>query len=119
MALLAKGSTVVTVDAGQTIVFNGLDLRPLTGREITLAIAYDNLTTYTGVNALLRWGIASLGSAQMAAGVDSAGAADTNLVGTSDGAYSKRMHIGGDRGEIFLDPAGTGGSVTVHWAVIG
>lgn len=117
--ILAKGFTFVNVDAGVTVVLSGLDLSKFVGRELTLAIAYNDLTTYTGVNALLNWGLATEGGGESAPGVDNTGVADTDLAGTVNGAYSKRMHIGGDYGALFLDPVGTGGSVTVHWAIIG
>jgi hypothetical protein len=91
----------------------------MSGREVTLAIAFDNLVTYTAVTAILNWGVESLGSAEMAPGRDGAAALDTLFTVTGNGADSKRMHVGGDKCELFLDPAGVGGTVTVHYAVVG
>jgi hypothetical protein len=118
--ILARGSTVCTVDAGTAvpIVDIDLNLKDKVGREVTLTIAYANLTTYTGVTALLRWGVEGSAAVKVAA-PNAAGVADTALAGTANGTYTKQMHVGGDACEIFFDPTGTGGSVTVLWVISG
>lgn len=115
MAILARGTTGSLTSA--TNVSVNADLSGF-GRQVTLVIAYDDLTTYTGVNAILEWGLVSEGAA-FAAGANEGGTADTALAGTANGVYSKAMHVGGDVVRVVLTPQGTPGSVTVHWAIIG
>ena len=114
--VLAKGSAVLT--GATTVTFTNIDLNLVNGRKVTVAIAYADLTTFTGVTALLEWGVESEAT-QFAAGESDADVADTGVVGTVNGAYSGLQHVGGDKARIVLTPAGVPGTVTVHYVVIG
>ena len=115
--IVGRGTAVVTT-ATVVIPINPPDLAAILQRQLTLIMAYSDLTDITAIDALLEWGIAAEGTL-FAPGRDNSGTPDTALAGTVDGVYSKIIHSGGDIAQLTLTPTGAPGSVTVHWAIVG